>query len=70
MKKRTAHEILEKAAPSALYPLEVFEDIIWVPVSLEVYEKVKELLSVENNFVLGIKPTDGKRRERTLLSFN
>jgi hypothetical protein len=76
MKKKTNREILEKAVPDVFSknkPI-ICSDGVWLPVTVDVFEKIKELLRVtgckghngkilQGDFRLGILPLskDGER---------
>jgi hypothetical protein len=67
-KKRSNREIVEKAVPSAFHlaQAEIARNGVWLPVSLAVYDKIKELLAARKVWVLTILPFES-RNERAIV---
>jgi len=61
MKKRTQKDIIKKALskPGCSSGAEIMQNGVWIPVSADVYEKIKELLNATGS---GTRPLKGDWR--------
>lgn len=66
--KRTERDIVEKAL-CAKNEVEVARDGVWLPVTVDVYEKVKALLELQKDYRL-VVVTASRGKERALVITN